>query len=140
MRTSPTYWLITAMTFLRLEFAATAGLGVDESYMVSRARIECRLFRRSTRQLVAVVGRCSHASDRITLGAGRATHRVVRVVPGVGLAFATRRHFESRLFVVAGFNLSPVISVTTGTRVLPDGSLDAALLEAALCMLRALWA
>ncbi len=41
-------------------------------------------------------------------------------------------------WAVVALNLSPVFGVTTGTWVLPDGPLDAALLAAALCLLHAL--
>ena len=41
-------------------------------------------------------------------------------------------------WAVVALNLSPVFGLTTGTWVLPDGPLDAALLGAALCLLHAL--
>ncbi len=52
----------------------------------------------------------------------------------------TRRLADQRaaFWAVVAFNLSPVFGITTGTWVLPDGPLDAALLAAALCLLHAL--
>jgi 4-amino-4-deoxy-L-arabinose transferase-like glycosyltransferase len=53
----------------------------------------------------------------------------------IGCLVADRR---AGFWAVVALNLSPVFGVTTGTWVLPDGPLDAALLGAALCLLRAL--
>jgi len=45
---------------------------------------------------------------------------------------------RAAFWAVVALNLSPVFGVTTGSWVLPDGPLDAALLGAALCLLHAL--
>ena len=45
---------------------------------------------------------------------------------------------RSGYWAVVALNLSPVFGVTTGSWVLPDGPLDAALLAATLCLLNAL--
>ena len=45
---------------------------------------------------------------------------------------------RAAFWAVVALNLSPVFGITTGTWVLPDGPLDAALLAAALCLLHAL--
>jgi len=45
---------------------------------------------------------------------------------------------RAAFWAVVALNLSPVFGLTTATWVLPDGPLDAALLGAALCLLRAL--
>src|ERR1700727_114566 len=39
MRLSPIFLLVAVTTLLRLGFAATTGLGVDESYMVAAGRV-----------------------------------------------------------------------------------------------------
>src|ERR1700748_1935673 len=39
MRLSPIFLLVAGSTLLRLVFAATTGLGVDESYMVTAGRV-----------------------------------------------------------------------------------------------------
>ncbi len=53
----------------------------------------------------------------------------------IGCLIADQR---AAFWAVVALNLSPVFGVTTGTWVLPDGPLDAALLAAALCLLYAL--
>ncbi len=53
----------------------------------------------------------------------------------IGCLIADQR---AAFWAVVALNLSPVFGVTTGTWVLPDGPLDAALLAAALCLLSAL--
>jgi 4-amino-4-deoxy-L-arabinose transferase-like glycosyltransferase len=45
---------------------------------------------------------------------------------------------RSAFWAVVALNLSPVFGATTGSWILPDGPLDAALLGAALCLLHAL--
>lgn len=137
---SPVFRIVVATTLLRLAFAATTGLGVDESYMVTAGR-------------VLSVGYFDHppASWWLSWGAAHLFHTeapwAVRL-PFI-LLFATSQILVWRIgclvadqragyWAVAALNLSPVFGVTTGTWVLPDGPLDAALLGAALCLLRAL--
>jgi 4-amino-4-deoxy-L-arabinose transferase-like glycosyltransferase len=132
--------LIVATTALRLAFAAALGLGVDESYMVAAGR-------------VLSFGYYDHppAAWWLSWGAahlfGNEAAVVVRL-PFIAL-FALSTWLMYRLGSAiadprAGLcaalllNLSPVFGVTTGTWVLPDGPLDAALLGAALCLVRAL--
>jgi 4-amino-4-deoxy-L-arabinose transferase-like glycosyltransferase len=137
---SPIVQLIVATTAIRLAFAATTGLGVDESYMVTAGR-------------VLSLGYFDHppASWWLCWGAahllGTEAPVVVRL-PFI-LLFAVSQFLVWRIGCLvsgrqAGFwaavalNVSPVFGVTTGTWVLPDGPLDAALLGAALCLLHAL--
>ena len=139
-RSHPVFWLIAATTLLRLAFAATTGLGVDESYMVTAGR-------------VLSLGYFDHppASWWLSWGAahllGTEAPVVVRL-PFI-LLFAASQHLVWRIaclvadqqagfWAVVALNLSPVFTVTTGTWVLPDGPLDTALLGAALCLLHAL--
>ncbi|HET8996669.1 MAG TPA: glycosyltransferase family 39 protein [Acetobacteraceae bacterium] len=133
-------WLILATTAIRLAFAASTGLGVDESYMISAGR-------------VLSLGYFDHppAAWWLSWGAahlfGSEAPVVVRL-PFIAL-FALSTWLMARLgAAVAGpraglwaavlVNLSPVFGITTATWVLPDGPLDCALLGAALCMLHAL--
>ena len=133
-------WLILATTLIRLAFAATTGLGVDESYMVSAGR-------------VLSLGYFDHppAAWWLSWGAahlaGTEAPVVVRL-PFIAL-FALSTWLMARLgAAIAGpraglwaavlLNLSPVFGITTGTWVLPDGPLDCALLGAALCLVHAL--
>lgn len=53
----------------------------------------------------------------------------------IGCLISGRR---AAFWAVAALNVSPVFGITTGSWVLPDGPLDAALLGAALCLLHAL--
>jgi 4-amino-4-deoxy-L-arabinose transferase-like glycosyltransferase len=140
MRRSPIVWLIAGTTLIRLGFAATTGLGVDESYMVTAGR-------------ALSLGYFDHppASWWLSWGAahlfGTEAPWAVRL-PFV-LLFALSQILLWRItslvasqragfWAVVALNLSPVFGVTTGTWVLPDGPLDAALLAAALCLLHAL--
>jgi hypothetical protein len=140
VRFSPIVRLITATTLIRFLFAATTGLGVDESYMVTAGR-------------VLSLGYFDHppASWWLSWGAahlfGTEAPWAVRL-PFV-LLFALSQSLIWRItclvasrraafWAVVALNLSPVFGVTTGTWVLPDGPLDAALLGAVLCLLRAL--
>jgi 4-amino-4-deoxy-L-arabinose transferase-like glycosyltransferase len=140
MRVPPIVWLVAATTLLRLMFAATTGLGVDESYMVTAGR-------------VVSLGYFDHppASWWLSWGAahllGTEAPVVVRL-PFI-LLFAVSQVLVWRIGCLvaggrAGFwaavalNVSPVFGVTTGSWVLPDGPLDAALLGATLCLLHAL--
>ena len=132
--------LILVTSLIRLVFAASHGLGVDESYMVAAGRM-------------LSVGYFDHPPAAWYLSWGAAhlfgTEAPVAVrLPFIAL-FALSTWLMARLTAEladerAGFwaavalNLSPVFGVTTGTWVLPDGPLDCALLGAALCMARAL--
>lgn len=136
---SPLTTLILLTTIIRLVFAWAIGLGVDESYMVSAGR-------------VLSLGYFDHppASWWLSWAAahlfGTEAPVVVRL-PFI-LLFALSTWLTARLGTAVGgeragfwaavlLNLSPVLGVTTASWVLPDGPLDAALLGAALCLLRA---
>jgi hypothetical protein len=136
----PLLVLIVLATAVRLVFAASLGLGVDESYMVAAGR-------------VLSLGYFDHppASWWLSWGAAHlfVTEAPIFVrLPFIAL-FALSTWLMARLGAAiaderAGFyaalllNLSPVFSVTTGTWVLPDGPLDCALLGATLCLVHAM--
>jgi 4-amino-4-deoxy-L-arabinose transferase-like glycosyltransferase len=140
MISSPIFWLIAGTTLLRVAFAATTGLGVDESYMVTAGR-------------VLSLGYFDHppASWWLSWGAahlfGTDAPWAVRL-PFVSLSALSQvliwritclvANRRAGFWAVVAFNLSPVFSVTTGTWVLPDGPLDTALAGAVLCLLHAL--
>jgi 4-amino-4-deoxy-L-arabinose transferase-like glycosyltransferase len=134
------WWVIAGTTLIRLAFAATTGLGVDESYMVTAGR-------------VLSLGYFDHppASWWLSWGAAHlfATEAPWAVRLPFILLFALSQALIWRItclaadrragfWAIVALNLSPVFSVTTGTWVLPDGPLDAALLGAVLCLLHAL--
>ena len=131
--------LIAATSLLRLAFAASTGLGVDESYMVAAGR-------------VLSGGYFDHPPASWWLSWGGAhlfgSEAPVFVRVPFILLFALSTWLMGRLGAAAaderaGFwaavllNLSPVFGVTGGTWVLPDGPLLCALLGAALCLVHA---
>lgn len=124
---------------LRLAFAASTGLGVDESYMVAAGR-------------TLSGGYFDHPPLAWWLSWGAShlfgTEAPIAVrLPFIALfAVSTWLMFQLGSVVAdkrAGFwaavllNLSPVFGVTGGTWVLPDGPLLCALLGAALCLAHA---
>jgi 4-amino-4-deoxy-L-arabinose transferase-like glycosyltransferase len=132
--------LIGITLLVRLLFAASLGLGVDESYMVAAGR-DLRF------------GYFDHPPISWWLAWSAAQ------LAGTDAAFAVRLPFvllfalstwlvfrlTSDLFdaraglgAAALFNVIPVLGITTGSWVLPDGPLVAALLGAAVCLARAL--
>ena len=142
MGVAPIVVLVCVTTLVRIAFAATTGLGMDESYMVTAGR-------------VLSLGYFDHPPASWWLSRGAAhlfgTEAPVAVRLPFVLLFAMSQILMWRIGCLvansrAGFwaavtlNLSPVFGVTTGTWVLPDGPLDAALLGAALCLLHALQA
>ena len=134
------FWLIAVTTAIRLWFAWAIGLGIDESYMVAAGR-------------TLRWGYFDHPplawwlSAGITHLAGTEAALVVRL-PFIALfALSTALMYrltallfsrEAALWAAAAFNVAPVLGVTTGTWVLPDGPLIASLLAAALCLVHAL--
>jgi 4-amino-4-deoxy-L-arabinose transferase-like glycosyltransferase len=137
---SPIVLLIAGTTLLRLAFAAATGLGMDESYMVTAGR-------------VLSLGYFDHPPASWWLS-WSAAHLFNTEAPWAVrlpfiLLFALSQFLVWRItcltanrragfWAVVALNLSPVFGLTTGTWVLPDGPLDAALLGAALCLLHAL--
>lgn len=132
--------LILGTALLRIGFAGSTGLGVDESYMVAAGRS-------------LSLGYFDHPPAAWWLSwaaahlAGTEIPVVVRL-PFIAL-FALSTWLTARLGTLIGgpvtgfwaavlLNLSPVFGITTATWVLPDGPLDCALLAAALCLLHAL--
>ena len=123
---------------MRVGFAWSLGLGVDESYMVAAGR-------------VVSFGYFDHppASWWLSWGAARIFGEApvsVRL-PFIALsALSTWLMFRlgaalagerAGLWAAVAFSLSPVLGITSATWVLPDGPLDCALLGAALCLMHA---
>jgi hypothetical protein len=140
MRLPPIACLILLTTLIRLAFAATTGLGVDESYMIAAGR-------------AFAIGYFDHPPVAWWLSHGAAvlfgTEAPVVVRLPFILLFALSQWLvflmgrrvggeRAGFWAAVALNLSPVFGLTTGTWVLPDGPLDAALLGAAYCLMRAL--
>ena len=129
--------ILIGVTFgLRLLLAASMGLGIDESYMVASGRhLQSGYYDHPP-----VAWWLCWAASRL---AGSDAPLIVRL-PFIGL-FAvstvlmyrlTARLFTAQAGIWAAcvMNAIPVLSITTGTFVLPDGPLLAALLGMALCV------
>ena len=132
--------LIAGTALLRVAFAASTGLGVDESYMVAAGR-------------VLSWGYFDHPPAAWWLSwaaahlAGTEAPVVVRLPFIILFAVSTWliarlgeavRGPAAGLWAAVLLNLSPVFGITTASWVLPDGPLDCALLGAALCLVQAL--
>ena len=132
--------LILGTALLRLLGAAGLGLGIDESYMVASGR-------------ALHLGYFDHPPLSWWLSRGAALllgseQPVVVRLPFVAL-FSLSTFLIYRLgtilespaaglWAAVALNLAPVLGITTGSWVLPDGPLVCALLGAGLCLMRAL--
>ena len=132
--------LILGTFVLRLLFAASLGLGIDESYMVAAGRrLQLSYFDHPP-----IAWWLAWAAAHLF---GNDAAIVVRL-PFIALFAVTTwlmyrvaaALFGARagLWAAVLANLCPVIGVTAGTWVLPDGPLFAALLGATLCLIAAL--
>src|ERR1700731_4439346 len=149
-RSGAFYWLKTPSgtvaalilgTFLaRLVFSAALGLGIDESYMVAAGRkLQLSYFDHPPLAWWLAWG-MAHLT-------GSESAFVVRL-PFVALfalttwlmyrVTATLFDPEGGLWAAVVLNLAPVLGVTAGSWVLPDGPLFAALLGAMACFIAAL--
>ena len=131
--------LILLTTLIRLAFAASTGLGVDESYMIAAGRT----FAIGYFDHPPVSWWLSHGAARLFGTEAPVAVRfpfILLFAASQALTYAITRRIADRTaatWAVIALNLSPVFGLTTGTWVLPDGPLDAALLAAALCFLKA---
>jgi hypothetical protein len=133
--------LLIAVTLLaRMLFGSWTGLGIDESYMVAAGRT----LRLGYYDHPPIAWWLAGAAERF----GGADPDLVVRLPFI-LLFALSTWLMFRLasdlygaragfWAAALLNAAPVLGVTTGTWVLPDGPLVAALLGAAVCLARAL--
>ena len=133
--------LIVAATLVRLAFAATIGLGIDESYMVAAGRQAAWSYFDHpplawwlARGAAALMGSEAPIVVRlpfILLGAGT-TWLIWRLGDTL---FGSRAGF----FAALALTLAPVFGVAAGSWVLPDGPLDFALAGFALALAYALF-
>ncbi len=133
--------LILIGTLIRVLFGWGLGLGIDESYMVVAGR---GAFRLGYFDHPLVSWWMSHGIAHL---AGSEASLVVRspfialFALSTWLMFLLGRDVDGEragLWAAISFNLAPVMGVTSGGWVLPDGPLVAALLGCALCLMRAL--
>jgi len=132
--------LIVATLLARLLFAASLGLGIDESYMVAAGRkLQLSYFDHSPIAWWMTWG-IAHLT-------GSENAFVVRL-PFIALfALTTSLMYrvtaalfdpEAGLWAAVVLNMAPALGITAGTWVLPDGPLFAALLGALFCLIPAL--
>src|SRR5690348_10678926 len=132
--------LIVVTFAARVAFASALGLGIDESYMVAAGRkLQLSYFDHPP-----VAWWLAWGMAHLT---GSESAFVVRL-PFVALfALTTWLMYrvtsalfdpEAGLWAAVVLNLAPVLGVTAGTWVLPDGPLLAALLGVAACLVAAL--
>ena len=125
-------WLLLGVTLAgRLLLGATVGLGIDEAYTVSTAKtFELSTFDHPPLAWwLAGLGRMFGADSAVLVR----LPFIVLFALTTWLAFiAGRDLFGARagLFAAITLNLAPVIGWTTGTFVVPDGPLMAAMLGA----------
>jgi 4-amino-4-deoxy-L-arabinose transferase-like glycosyltransferase len=134
-------WVIVATAILRVVFASSLGLGVDESYTVATARhLELGYFDHPplTWWLAWAARGISGSEAALPL---RLPFIALCAVTTWLMFAATRALFGERagFWAAASFNMAPVLAWTSGTWILPDGPLDAALMAGAFCVGMALW-
>ncbi|MDX2203659.1 MAG: glycosyltransferase family 39 protein [Hyphomicrobiaceae bacterium] len=133
--------LIAATTLLRLVFAASLGLGIDEAYTVATSRqLQMSYFDHPplawwlTWVMRTLTGSESALAVRFPFVAAFAlttwfTYSLARLLYGL----------RAGLWAAIAVNLPPVIAWTSGTWVLPDGPLYAALTGGAYAVARVLF-
>ena len=134
-------WLLLGITLAgRLLLAAALGLGIDEAYTVATARtFELSTFDHPPLAWwLAGVGRILGADNTVLV---RLPFIALFALTTWFAFLAGRELFNARagLFAAVTLNLAPVIGWTTGSMVLPDGPLIAAMLAALVCVSRALF-
>ena len=132
--------LVLATFFVRLLFASALGLGIDESYMVAAGRkLQLSYFDHPP-----IAWWLAWAAAHLT---GSESAVVVRLpfialfaLTTILLYRVTKALFgaEAGLWAAVILNLAPVFGITSGSWVLPDGPLLAALLGAVACLIAAL--
>lgn len=132
--------LILATFAARLLFAAALGLGIDESYMVAAGRRwQLSYFDHPPIAWWLAWG-AAHLAGSDAAIVVRLPFILLFALSTVLMYRLAAALFGARagLWAAGILNAAPVLGVTTATWVLPDGPLSAALLGAALCLVRAL--
>jgi 4-amino-4-deoxy-L-arabinose transferase-like glycosyltransferase len=135
------FGLIISSTAIRMMFALATGLGIDESYTVATSRY----FDFSYFDHPPLAWWLSWAAIHIS---GTDSPMAVRLPFLALFALSTWLMYrltavlfgeEAGLWSAVTLNLAPVFSITTGSWVLPDGPLIAAMLASVLCIARAMF-
>jgi 4-amino-4-deoxy-L-arabinose transferase-like glycosyltransferase len=132
--------MIVATAALRLAFAATLGLGVDESYMAASGRLWQLSYFDHPPIAWWLASAASHVAGSDSPIAVRLPFIALFALATVLMYRATTTLFDKRAGVAAAavLNAAPVLGVTSASWVLPDGPLIAGLLGALWCLVRAL--
>jgi len=132
--------LILATSLARLLFAASLGLGIDESYMVAAGRkLQLSYFDHPP-----IAWWMAWVIAHLTGSESAAVVRLPFITLFALTTFLMYRATSALFGPVAGLwaavvlNMAPVLGITAGTWVLPDGPLFAALLGTLSCLIPAL--
>lgn len=132
--------LILATSAARLAFAASLGLGIDESYMVAAGRtLQLSYFDHPPIAWWLAWG-AAHIAGNDRAIVVRLPFIALFALSTMLMYRVTASLFGERagLWAAAMLNTAPVLGVTSATWVLPDGPLIAALLGGVACLVRAL--
>jgi 4-amino-4-deoxy-L-arabinose transferase-like glycosyltransferase len=132
--------LVLATFFARILLASALGLGVDESYMVAAGRkLQLSYFDHPP---IAwwLAWAAAHLSGNESALAVRLPFIALFALTTVLLYRVTATLFsaEAGWWAAVLLNIAPVFGISSGSWVLPDGPLLAALLAAVLCLIHAL--
>ena len=132
--------LILTTLLARVVFAAALGLGVDESYMVAAGRTLQLSYFDHPPLAWWMAWSAAHLAGSDAAIAVRSPFVLVFALTTWLMFRLTSRLFGARagLWAAVLLNIAPVFGITTGSWVLPDGPLMAALLGAAVCLSAAL--
>jgi hypothetical protein len=131
--------LILATLAARMLFAASLGLGVDESYMVAAGRkLQLSYFDHPPLAWWMAWG-IAHLSGSESAFVVRLPFIALFALTTLLMYRATSALFgpEAGLWAAVVLNAVPVLGITAGTWVLPDGPLLAALLGTVVCLIPA---
>ena len=131
--------IIAGTALLRVGMAALTGLGIDESYMVAAGRVPQLSYYDHPPLAWWLAWAAAHLFGSEAPLAVRLPFIALFALSTLLMFRLAAALFSPRagLWAVVAFNLSPVFGVTTGSWVLPDGPLLAALLGFLLCLVRA---
>jgi len=132
--------LILTTLAARLLFAASLGLGIDESYMVAAGRkLQLSYFDHPPIAWWMARG-IAHLTGSESAIVVRLPFIALFALTTFLMYRATAALFdpEAGLWAAVVLNMAPVLGITAGTWVLPDGPLFAALLGVLFCLIHAL--
>src|SRR5215471_2007089 len=132
--------LIVATFAARLAFASALGLGIDESYMVAAGRkLQLSYFDHPPIALW-LAWAATHLSGSESALVVRLPFIALFALTTVLLYRVTAALFDAEAgwWAAVLLNIAPVFGLSSGSWVLPDGPLLAALLAAVLCLIHAL--